>query len=129
MKRYIERTGSKKQLVNGIILQYQRKLRCGHQKFCTGAPKGICPHCGEAKSIANMARHRKSCGLRNESQFTLTEEERAVQKEKRENEIKRDLIICELCSQPRSRANVSRHRRICKGKQANIETGNRTADS
>ena len=101
----------------------------GHQKFCTGAPKGICPHCGEAKSIANMARHRESCGLRNESQFTLTEEERAVQKEKRENEIKGDLIICELCSQPRSRANVSRHRRICKGKQANIETGNRTADS
>ena len=55
--------------------------------------------------------------------------ERAVQKEKRENEIKGDLIICELCSQPRSRANVSRHRRNCKGKQANVDTGNRTADS
>ena len=62
---------------------------------------------------------RKSCGFRNERQYILSEEERAAQKEKRENEIKGDLIICKLCSQPRSRANVSRHRRML------IETGHR----
>ena len=107
----------------------EKTLISGHQKFSTEAPKGMCPHCAETKSIANMARHRKSCRLRNKRQYTLMEEERAVQKDKRENEIKGDMIMCELCSQPSSRANISRHRRICEGKEANIEMGNQMADS
>ena len=63
-----------------------------HHKFCSGAPKGICPYCGEKKSLANMARHRKSCALKNERQYTLKEEERFAQREIIENEKKGTMI-------------------------------------
>ena len=71
---------------------------CNHYKFCSGAPKGICPHCGEKKSMANIARHRESCALKNERQYALREEEKVSQRKVRENENKGIIIKCEHCN-------------------------------
>ena len=67
----------------------------GDHKFCTGAPKAICPYCGETKSVASMAGHRKSRALINERKDNLTEEEANIQKEKIKTERKGDTIACE----------------------------------
>ena len=102
---------------------------CSHHKLCTGAPKGICPHCGEKKSVANMARRRKSCALKNERQYTLKEEEIAAQRKIRENENKGIMIKCEHCDEPKSKTNISRHKRACKRTKDNVGRVNRTANS
>ena len=101
-----------------------------HQKYCMGAPKGICPYCGERKSVANMARHKRMCAMGNERMYTLTEEERNTQQEKRENEKKGDLVRCELCNYFKSKTNISRHRRICIATRTNSScSGNRIPTS
>ena len=71
----------------------------GHHNFCTEAPKGICPYCGEKKSVANMVGHRKSCAHVNERKETLTEEEANIQKEKRKRGRKGDTMECEHCNE------------------------------
>ena len=97
-----------------------------HQKFCMGAPKGICPYCGERKSVTNMARQRRMCAMGNERMYTLTGEEINTQQEKRENEKKGDLVRCELCNDFKSKMNISRHRRICNATITNSScSGNR----
>ena len=101
-----------------------------HQKFCMGAPKGICPYCGGRKSVANMARHKRMCAMGNERMYTLTAEERNTQQEKRENEKKRDLVRCELCNDFKSKTNISRHRRICNATRTKSScSGNRMPTS
>ena len=47
-----------------------------------GAPKGICPYCGERKSVANMARNKRMCAMGNGRMYTLNEEERNTQQER-----------------------------------------------
>ena len=92
-----------------------------HQKYCMGAPKGICPYCGERKSVANMARHKRTCAMGNERMYTLNEEQKNTQQEKRENERKGEMIQCELCNDFRSKANISRHRRTCKRRDRRLD--------
>ena len=95
-----------------------------------GVPKGICPYCGERKSVANMARHKRVCAMGNERMYTLTAEERNTQQEKRENEKKKDLVRCELCNDLKSKTNISRHRRICNATRTNSScSGNRMPTS
>ena len=79
--------------------------------------------------MANMARHRKSCALKNERQYTLKEEERVVQREIIENEKKGTMIQCEHCNEPQSKGNISRHKRACKRTKDNVGRGNWTANS
>ena len=67
----------------------EKTLLTGDHKFCTGAPKGICPYCGETKSVASMA------GQINERRYNLMEEKANIRKEKRKNERKGDTIACE----------------------------------
>ena len=74
-----------------------------HQKHCMGAPKRICCCCGERKSVANIARHKRTCAMESERIYTLNEEQKNTQQEKRDNEKKGELIKCELCSELRSR--------------------------
>ena len=101
-----------------------------HQKFCMGAPKGISPYCGERKSVANMARHKRMCAMGNERMYTPTEEERNTQQEKRENEKKGDLVRCKLCSDFKSKTNISRHRRTYNATRTNSSCcGNRMPTS
>jgi len=76
-----------------------------------------------------MARHRKSCALKNERQYTLKEEEKAAQRKIRENEKKGIMIKCEHCSEPQSKTNISKHQRACKRTKDNVGRVNRTANS
>ena len=101
----------------------------GDHKFCTGVPEGIYPYCGETKSVASLAGHRKSCALINERKYNLTEEEANILKEKRKNEWKWDTIACEHCNELKSKANINRHRKACKTKETKVETRNWTANS
>ena len=91
----------------------------GHQKHCMEAPKGIRPYYGERKSVANVARHKRMCAVGNERMYTLTEEERNTQEEKRENEKKGDLVRCKLCNDLRSKTNIGRHRRTFNPRRTN----------
>ena len=85
-----------------------------HHEFCLCAPTGNCPHYGETKSVANMAHYRKLCALKNKRQYTSKEEEKAPQCEIRENEKKGIMIKCACCNEPKSKANISKHKRACK---------------
>ena len=76
-----------------------------------------------------MARHRKSCALKNERQYTLKEEVKAAQRKIRENENKGIMINCEHCNEPKSKTNISRHKRACKRTNDNVRRVNRTAHS
>ena len=79
--------------------------------------------------MAIMARHRKSCALKNERQYALKEEERVAQREIIENEKKRTMIQCEHCNEPQSKANINRHKRACKRTKDSAGRGNWTANS
>ena len=76
-----------------------------------------------------MARHRKSYALKNERQYTLKEEEKTAQRKIRENENRGIMIICEHCNEPKSKANVGRHKRAWKRTKDNVWKGNSTANS
>ena len=76
----------------------ERASLTSHQKQCMGAPKGICPYCGERESAANMARYKRTCAMGNERMHTLKEEQKNIHQNKRENEKHRELIRCELCT-------------------------------
>ena len=78
--------------------------------------------------MANMARYRKSCALKNERQYTLMEEEKAAQRKIRENENKGIMIKCEHCDEPKSKTNISRHKKTCKRTKDNVGRVNRTAN-
>ena len=79
--------------------------------------------------MANMTRHRKSCALKNERQYTLKEEEKAAQCKIRENENKGIMIKCEHCNELKSKINISRHKRTCKRTKDNIGKDNRRRNS
>ena len=38
-------------------------VRTNHEKTCQGLPRGICPYCGENKSISNISKHKRLCAL------------------------------------------------------------------
>ena len=92
-----------------------------NQKHSTGAPKGICSYCGERKSVANMARHKRTCAMENERMYTLNNEQNNKQQEEREHEKKGELIQCELCNDFGSKTNISRHRRTCKRQEGRLD--------
>ena len=80
-------------------------------------------------SVANMVRHRNSSALTNERQYTLKKQERAAQREIRENEKKGTMMQCEHCNEPQSKGNISRHKRACKRTKDNVGRGTWTANS
>ena len=57
--------------------------------------------------------------MENERMYTLNNEQN--NKQQREHEKKGELIQCELCNDFRSKSNISRYRRTCKGQEGRLD--------
>ena len=78
------------------------------------------------KSIANVARRKRTCAMRNERKYTLNEQQKNTQQGKKITMKKRELIQCELCNDFRPRTNTSRQEDLQTSKW---ETGRRIPDT
>ena len=61
------------------------------------------------KSVANMVRHKRTCAIGNERMCTLNEDQKGTYQENIENEKKGKFTRCELCTDFRSKTNISRY--------------------
>ena len=89
-----------------------------HRKACKGAPRGTCVYCGEEKSASNMSRHQRSCALANATREPYRNSER----QQREEDLQRmqadnegNKVRCQKCGEMKSKSNIRRHERTCKG--------------